>query len=339
MNGLIIKEYIENQFPCQVGFVKARIFTELRKNLEKYRDINHDLKIIEHNIDKRINPYLIYKDVKTIIVIIFPYMNTSHDIENKSHIVSRSSWGIDYHLVLKDKLQLVSDFLKKEFSKEAVILVDNHPLHERHLAYLAGLGNYGKNTLLINPKYGSFFFISLLLTNLELNDEEYDTPCLTDLCQDCNLCLKVCPTKAISENRFIEVKKCMSYLTQMKEVIPKEYLNKFTKFTFGCDLCQLACVYNTKDEYQILDEFKPLGNEVIQVKDLTHLSNKAFKEKYKTLAASFRGKNVLLRNALLVSSNRYCLSDLESIEKISVDDIDYLQQAISYAKDRLKKGE
>src|SRR5690606_23976631 len=142
--------------------VKARIFTELKENLQKYQEINHDLKILENNIDKRINPYLLYKDVKTIIVIIFPYAKSIANIENKTHIVSRSSWGIDYHLVIKEKLKKV-ELLLNNLGKEAVILVDNHPLHERHLAYLAGLGNYGKNTLLINPEYGSFFFISLVL--------------------------------------------------------------------------------------------------------------------------------------------------------------------------------
>lgn len=330
MKAKEIKEKIENLYPCQVGFVKARIFTELRENLQKYYKINHDLQIVENNIDKRINPYLIYKDVKTIIVIIFPYAKHNKGIENKTHIVSRSSWGIDYHIVIKEKLKVVIKMLN-EIGKEGISLVDNHPLHERYLAHLAGLGNFGKNTLLINPKYGSFFFISLVLTDLELDESEYDKPLFIDICQDCNRCIKACPTKAISEERFLKVDRCMSYLTQSKKEIPEEFLSKFTKFTFGCDLCQLACVYNNKEEISILKEFFPNGLEIIKVEDLRNLSNKAFSEKYRNLGASFRGKNVLLRNALLVSSNQHDYDDLKNIDSIDDKGNKYLKQALDYA--------
>ncbi len=332
-----IKKTIENLFPCQVGFVKARIFEELRENLKKYQKINHDLKIVENNIDIRINPYLIYPDVKTIIVAIFPYAKSDEAINNQYHVVSRSSCGIDYHIVLKDKLKQVENYLKEKYASEAVILCDNHPLHERHLAYLAGLGNYGKNTLLINPRYGSFFFISLILTNLELEEDEYDQPLFADICKDCNRCIKACPTQAISESRIIDGKRCMSYLTQSKEEIPEIFLSKFTKFTFGCDFCQLACVYNTKDEIPILNEFRPMGKEIIRVKDLEGLSNRSFKDSYGMIAASFRGKNVLLRNAILVSANQNDYQDLKNLDEIENMGNDYLKQAIDYAKDRVKK--
>ncbi len=332
-----IKKTIENKYPCKVGFVKARIFNELQENLEKYKKINHDLQILENTIDNRINPYLIYKDVKTIIVIIFPYETNDRKIENSSHVVSRSSWGVDYHLVIKEKLNEIKQYLKTTYNRESIVLTDNHPLHERHLAYLAGLGNYGKNTLLIHPLYGSFFFIGLILTDLELEDSEYDKPKLLDICKNCNRCIKACPTEAISENGFINVNRCMSYLTQSKKEIPEEYLSKFTKFTFGCDFCQLACVYNSNVDVPILEEFKPIGKEIIHVKDLKNLSNKSFKEEYQTLSASFRGKNVLLRNALLVSANQGNEDDLNDIDNIKHHDIKYLKQAIHYAKNN--KGE
>ncbi|QVK17331.1 tRNA epoxyqueuosine(34) reductase QueG [Mycoplasmatota bacterium] len=336
MKAIDLKEMIENRFPCQVGFVKARIFDELKENLEKYQEINHDLQLLENNIDKRINPYLIDKDVKTIIVVIFPYQSHAKEIENQSHVVSRSSWGIDYHLVIKDKLNEIKQMID---TKKWVVLTDNHPLHERHIAYLAGLGNYGKNTLLINPKYGSYFFISLILTDLELNDYEYNKPVYEDICKNCNRCLKACPTQAISEDRFINAKRCMSYLTQSKTEIPIKFLKKFTKFSFGCDFCQISCVYNSNVDLPVLSEFKPSGREIIQVKDLENLSNRRFNEEYKTLSASFRGKNVLLRNAILVSANSKNKEDLKNIDHINVNQNNYLKQAIDYAKDILNKGE
>ncbi len=339
MKSQFIKEIIENHFPCQVGFVKARIFNELTEKIIKYNDINQKLHLVENDVEKRINPFLIFPQAKTIIVVIFPYASQNLGIQNKSHVVSRSSWGVDYHLVIKDKLKIIQDLLKVEYGAESLVISDNHALHDRHLAYLAGLGNYGKNTLLINKKYGSYFFISSILTDLKLNIEEYDKPTFEDICKDCNRCLKACPTRAISEGRFINAKSCMSYLTQSKAEVPSEFLEKFSKFTFGCDFCQVSCVYNSNINENILHEFKPTDREIITVKDLENLSNKTFNKRYKTLAASFRGKNVLLRNAILVSANNNNFEDLKNLDKINDCDKMYLKQAIKYAKDKINKGE
>lgn len=339
MKSQFIKEIIENRFPCQVGFIKARIFNELTDNLIKYNDINQNLQLVENDIEKRINPFLTFSQAKTIIVVIFPYANKDLEIQNKSHLVSRSSWGMDYHIVVKAKLKIIQDFLKNEYGAESLVISDNHAMHDRHLAYLAGLGNYGKNTLLINKKYGSYFFISSILTDIELKAKDYNKPVFEDICKDCNRCLKACPTNAISENNFINVKRCMSYLTQSKSEIPFEFLEKFSKFTFGCDFCQVSCVYNSIDNENILEEFKPTNREIISVKDLENLSNRSFNKQYKTLAASFRGKNVLLRNAILVSANNNNLEDLENIDKLNDCDNLYLKQAIKYAKAKRDKGD
>ncbi|NLG82686.1 MAG: tRNA epoxyqueuosine(34) reductase QueG [Bacilli bacterium] len=332
-----LKQTIQAMFSCQVGFVKARIFTELREKLLRYLAINGEIELVEHDIEKRINPYLIYDKVKTIIVVIFPYTQRNPELDRASHVVSKSSYGIDYHLVLKDKLSIIASYLKDNYNAESIVLTDNHPLHEKHLAYLAGLGNFGKNTLLINPTYGSYFFIGLILTDLEL--EEYDEPRFSDICQGCNRCIKSCPTQALSESRFIEVYKCMSYLTQSKKLIPDEYLDKFRKYIYGCDICQITCIYNTDNDLPILAEFKPQGKEIIKVKDLEALSNKSFKEKYGDLAANFRGKNVLLRNAILVSANQKNIKDLENLDKLTNTNIEYLNQATDYAKKKLGEGE
>jgi len=332
-----LKETIQAMFPCQVGFVKVRMFTELRENLKKYYEINGEIELVEHDIEKRINPYLIFAKVKTIIVVIFPYAQSHPELDKAIHVVSKSSYGIDYHVVLKDKLGIIANYLKEHYHAESIVLTDNHPLHEKHLAYLAGLGNFGKNTLLINPIYGTYFFIGLILTDLELN--EYDEPRFSDICQSCNRCIRSCPTGALSESRFIEAYKCMSYLTQSKKILPDEYLPKFRKYIYGCDICQITCIYNTNDNLPILEEFKPQGKEIIKVKDLEGLTNKTFKEKYGDLAASFRGKHVLLRNALLVSANQKNTKDLENLDKLTNTNIEYLNQAIDYAKKKLGEGE
>lgn len=339
MNSQLIKQFIEDLYPCQVGFVKPRIFTELKTNLTLSQSLNFNSKLVTEDIQMRINPFKIYNKVKTIIVIIFPYTSKDDNLQNQNHLVSRSSWGLDYHNVIKEKLDVVKDYLKSNYNKESKVLVDNHPLHEKHIAYLAGLGNFGKNSLLINEKYGSYFFISLLLTDLELNEDEYSKPNLFDVCKDCNRCIKACPTNAISEDRMINSKICMSYLTQSKIQFEDKYLSKFKKFSFGCDFCQVVCVYNSKVNTKVLSEFMPSGQEIVKVNDLYNLSNKEFKNKFKEKAFNFRGKNVMLRNSLLVSANNNNYEDLQNIDKIDDNNNEYLKQAIIYAKRKVNKGE
>jgi epoxyqueuosine reductase len=339
MNCQLIKEYIEQMYPCQVGFVKARIYDELKPRLILSKELNYDSGLVKDDIDDRINPFKLMNDVKTIIVVILPYTHKNEQLKDKLYVVSRSSWGLDYHIVVKNKLSLVSNFLKSNYDANSLILSDNHPLHDRHLAYLAGLGQFGKNSLLINEKYGSFFFISLILTNLELDAKDYNKCSFIDVCKDCNRCIKACPTNAITEDRMINSKKCMSYLTQTKEEIPEEYLSKFNKFSFGCDFCQLACVYNNTLDVDVFEEFIPSEKEIITVEKLIHLTNKQFNEEYKTLTASFRGKNVLLRNAIIISANTNNKEDLKNLDQINDCGNLYLKQAIKYAKAMINKGD
>lgn len=335
MQSQVIKSKIESLFPCQVGFVKARVFTELQEHLRYSQERDYDSGLIHESIAERINPFLILPTAKTIIVMGFPYQAHDEHLGHTTHALSRSSWGEDYHIVIQDQLKLVANWLHETYGATAVALVDHHMLHDKHMAQLAGLGQFGKNTLLINPQYGSFFFIGSLVTDLELGEYEYSNESAQDICGQCNRCIKACPTGAISEERYLNSKRCLSYLTQSKDLIPDELIGKMQKFTFGCDFCQLACPYNQRPETDIFYRFKPLGIEKIQVKDLYHLSNKAFKQKYGMLAGSFRGKNVLLRNALVISANTNNREDLSVISKIDAQGNIYLQQAIEYAKAKL----
>lgn len=339
----MIKEEIVAMFdsliPCQVGFIKARIFEELRESLTYSREKGYDSGLVHETVDERINPFLIHPDAKTIIVVIVPYTSKDDGLQNKRYVVSRSSWGTDYHIVIQDVLKKVSEQLKERYGATSVTLTDNHMLHDRHLAMLAGLGHYGKNTLLINETYGSFFFIGSIVTDLALDEYEYTKETPRDICGSCQRCLKACPTDAISEERYINAKRCLSYLTQSKDELSEEFIGKMRKFTFGCDFCQLACPYNRDIETDIFYRFKPTGKEQIMVEDLLPLSNKSFKQKYGDLAASFRGKNVLLRNALVISANTRNREILPFIDNIDDHNIPYLKQAIEYAKEQLNDTE
>lgn len=339
MKSKIIKEMLESKIPCQVGFIKARVFEELRASLSYSSSKGYDSGLVHESVEERINPFLLHPTAKTIIVIIVPYTTRDDELKNQRFVVSRSSWGTDYHIVLQDVLKEASHELEDLYEATSVTLTDNHQLHDRHMAMLAGLGHYGKNTLLINEKYGSFFFIGSIVTDIELEEYEYSKEEPKDICGSCNRCLKACPTGAISEERYINAKRCLSYLTQSKDELPDELIGKMKKFTFGCDFCQLACPYNQSVETDIFYRFQPLGKEKITVEDLYELTNKRFKESYGDLSASFRGKNVLLRNALVISANTNNKKILPIIEKIDDHGNSYLKQAITYAKNKLTEGE
>lgn len=338
MNEVISEEIsalFKERIPCQVGFIQARLFEELRAPLTYSIEKGYDSGLIHASVEERINPFLILPNAKTIIVIAVPYTSRDETLKHQRYVVSRSSWGTDYHLVLQDVLQEVSEELKKRYGATSVTLTDNHMLHDRHLAMLAGLGHYGKNTLLINDRYGSFFFIGSIVTDLTLDEYEYTKETPRDICGSCDRCIKACPTGAISEERYLNAKRCLSYLTQSKEEIPDFLLDKLRKFPFGCDFCQLACPYNQDITTDILYRFRPTGKERITPHDLVPLSNRTFKERYGDLACSFRGKNVLLRNTLVIAANTQDETVLPLLSRIDDHGLPYLQQALHYAKKRL----
>jgi len=232
------------------------------------------------------------KKYDTIISIIITYPNTCKKLENlKDNEVyfSCSSWGNDYHIVLKEKLIDLKNYIKKYIPNlEYEILIDNHPFDDRQIAYSAGLGFYGKNNLLINPKYGSFIFIGNMLTNLHLESDKK----LNKKCKSCNLCIKNCPTKALTKDKY-DYKKCLSYLTQKKTLTKKEE-SLLSNCIYGCDICAKVCPHNKKTTKTKM--FQPSKIEFINVHKYKTLSNKEFKNKYGMLSGSWRGKKIIERN-------------------------------------------
>ncbi len=231
-----------------------------------------------------------YKEYNTAIVIGVSYPKRS---SNDIHL-SSCSWGIDYHTILNDKLNIIGKYLlEKGYIYKT--FVDNNALDERYLAYKAGLGFYGKNNLLINEKLGSYFFIGVILTNLVC---EYDEP-IKDSCKGCNKCINSCPTKALSFKGILNAKKCLSYINQKKNITEDEckYLNNCI---YGCDICSEVCPHNKKVKS---NNFKSLNNEIINSEEFLNMSKIDFDLKYKHNSCYWRGKKVLDRNIIEYSKN------------------------------------
>lgn len=175
--------------------------------------------------------------------------------------ISRYAWGQDYHEVLQQKLQSLAGSLSQRFSEphEARIYADTGPLHERVFAKHAGLGWLGKNTLLLNSKLGSWFFLGVILTTLDLpptlGPAELPPP---DLCGTCTKCIDACPTGALVAPYVMDARLCISYLTiELRGNIPEGLRQPMGRHVFGCDICQDVCPWNRRAPVTQAPEFQP----------------------------------------------------------------------------------
>lgn len=281
----IIKLSKENGIDI-IGFTNLKYNEEIQ-NFEKEMQNLGYLTPFHKKFDK--NEFTEYK---TAIVIGVSYYNDKilslDSLPEEIAYFSVSSWGEDYHLGLKRKLNLIKEYLETIGSKSE-IYVDNNSLNERYLAYRAGLGFFGVNGNLINDRLGSYFFIGVLLTDKEF---PYDNP-IKKTCLSCMKCVKSCPTHAIDMTGKINGNICLSYITQKKE-ITKEEESLITRCIYGCDICNKVCPHNSKLKNS--NNFPLLGVEFIDVKKYKKLSNKEFKEKYGKLSGAWRGKKVIERN-------------------------------------------
>jgi epoxyqueuosine reductase len=175
--------------------------------------------------------------------------------------ISRYAWGDDYHEVLGDRLEALVESLRDRFAPpfDTRAYVDTGPVQERVLAKYAGLGWLGKNTLLLNQMLGSFFFLGVILTTLDLEPtlgaNELPPP---DLCGSCRRCLDACPTQAFVEPYVMDARKCISYLTiELRGSIPEEFRAPMGNHVFGCDICQDVCPWNRRAPIVALTPFQP----------------------------------------------------------------------------------
>jgi epoxyqueuosine reductase len=170
--------------------------------------------------------------------------------------LSRYAWGRDYHGIVREKLEALHAALAERAGPgfESRAYVDTGPVLERVYAKHAGLGWQGKNTCLLDSEMGSFFFLGVLLTNLELAP---DSP-LPDGCGSCTLCLEACPTGALVEPYLMDARRCISYLTiELRGAIPEEFREPMGRHVFGCDICQDVCPYNQRAWLTEVAAFRP----------------------------------------------------------------------------------
>ncbi|MGC2467659.1 MAG: tRNA epoxyqueuosine(34) reductase QueG [Candidatus Acidiferrum sp.] len=250
------------------GVVRAKKFPEL--NLTKEWLAHGYAGEMNYLSDpRRSDPQSILPGLRSVIICALNYNSPaprSIEIPRLQHTeprgwISRYAWGQDYHEVLRQRLRQLANSLPKRFTEpfEARIYSDTGPLNERVFAKHAGLGWLGKNTLLLNSKLGSWFFLGAILTTLDipptLGPAELPPP---DLCGSCTKCIDACPTGALVAPYVMDSRLCISYLTiELRGNIPEELREPMDRHVFGCDICQDVCPWNRRAPVAQAQEFKP----------------------------------------------------------------------------------
>ena len=301
-NSQLIKKLAKEIGFSTCGISKARFLKEEEKNFENWLKQGNQgtMSYLERNFDKRLNPQKLVPGSKSVISLTFNYFPPRKNLKKNSFIISKYAYGKDYHFVIKKKLKTLFSLIKEKIGNiEGRVFVDSAPIHERAWAKISGLGWIGKNSLLLNKKMGSYFFLAEIICDLEL---EYDTP-VTDHCGTCTKCIDACPTNAITQAQVIDANKCISYLTiENKNEIPPELSKSFNNYIFGCDICQDVCPWNKFSKPHDEKEFLP-NDEVSNFsnKDWEELTHDTFNRIFKNSAIKRTRFEGLKRNIKAVS--------------------------------------
>jgi epoxyqueuosine reductase len=296
-----------------------------------------EMSYLPRNAEKRRDSRLPFEGATMAIVVAMNYGGTE-----PSGPVARYARGDDYHDVMLDRLTQLHRWIEERVGHGVAgkPYVDTGPLLERDLARRAGLGWFGKNTMLINPRAGSFFFLGSLLVDLEL---EPDAPFATDHCGSCRRCLDACPTGALTEPHVLDATKCIAYLTiELKGEIPTEFRPQIGEWVYGCDICQSCCPWNIRFSQELkVPAFA--AREAIAGKDARILARETLAMSDEDFRIAFKGSPMkraklrgLKRNAAVVLGNIGNAGDVDVLTQALSDPESLVREHAAWALDRIR---
>jgi epoxyqueuosine reductase len=264
---------------------------------------------MEEHFEKRVDPAKLLEGTISVISVILNYFPAGTQQHPDAPVVSKYAYGNDYHEVIREKLNLLLLFINSSVQLvKGKGFVDSAPMLDRAWAAKSGLGWIGKNSMLISPSKGSFYFIGSLLVDIPLF---YDRP-IPDFCGDCSRCIHACPTSAIVSPRIIDSRRCISYLTieNKEEYINPEFKNQFHNRVFGCDICQDVCPWNRKSLPHKVNEFKPLDGLLEMSRDQWYgMDEEQFRKKFARSAIKRAKYKGLQRNLKFIQDQPVNLHD------------------------------
>ncbi|MAT56233.1 MAG: tRNA epoxyqueuosine(34) reductase QueG [Saprospirales bacterium] len=289
-----------------VGFARVRKLEEEEDRLQEWlnRGLNGKMAYMANHFEMRLDPGKLVPGAKTVVVLMHNYFPKEKQKDPEAPRLARYAFGEDYHFVLKKKLKSLLRFINDEIGEvHGRCFTDSAPVMERQWAALAGLGWTGRNTLLIHPRAGSYYFLAELIIDLELPADEP----IRDHCGTCRRCIDACPTEAIAESGYLlDASKCISYLTiELREAIPEEFRGKMQNWMFGCDVCQEVCPWNRFSRPHDEPAFFP-KEELLEMKksDWLELTEEVFKGLFRRSAVKRTGYSGLKRNLDFLYGNQ-----------------------------------
>ena len=283
-------------------------------------------------LEKRANPAMMLPDAKSIIVVGIPYTpfrpgNLPPDVK----IIASYAQGPDYHRLIPERLASFVVWLGEYLQQDVrhAIFTDSAPILEQELAIRAGIGWRGKNNLIINPTYGSFFLLAEIFLDIALIPDE---PFSTDFCGNCRKCIEACPTRCILPNRTIDARRCRSYLTiEKRGEFSIDESQQVGDAIFGCDICQLVCPWNKKaanaNPQPLFDPQRSL--QVIQHEELLTLDHQAFTQRFGDTPIARAKRSGLIRNLLTAIGNQENLSDVSILSQFIEHETDTYLAALA----------
>ena len=287
------------------GIAQAAALEEESTHVEQWLEDGRegDMGYLTRNKEKRYDPRLLVEGTKSIVTVLYNYFPKQQIGDCEHYKIAKYAYGADYHEVLKRKMRQLLEHIEAQTGKleGTRVFVDSAPVLDRAWAVRCGLGFIGKNTTLIHPKKGSFFFIGHLFLPLEL--EATGQP-LNNRCGRCTKCIDACPTGALEAPFHIDARKCISYLTiEYKGSLDGLDPKTFKGWMYGCDLCQDACPYNRFSLPNMEPEFQPSERLVsMREDDWKSLTKDDFDALFKHSAVQRAGYEGLKRNIDFIST-------------------------------------
>ena len=295
-----------------------------------------DMTWMERRKEAYRHPDGVLRNTRSVIMVALNYHNAAP--EPGTARISRYAWGTeDYHSILRRKLNAVAAAMHEHRPQAKTrIVVDTAPLLERDFARLAGIGWFGKNTMLISRDIGSWFFIGALLTTESL---AYDEPFEGNFCGSCTKCLEACPTSAFPEPYVLDANRCISYLTieRRDQSIPEQLRAEIGDWIFGCDICQEVCPWNrfapqvSLREFQLRDELRQLD-----VLTLLEMDETDFERRFANTPLERTGRDVIVRNAAIVAANQHRTDTIDALQTLQQDSSSLVRDAAKWALCRLQ---
>ncbi|HEX7860477.1 MAG TPA: tRNA epoxyqueuosine(34) reductase QueG [Verrucomicrobiae bacterium] len=294
---------------------------------------------LERNSFKRINPNEVLTGAKSVIVLATAYSPEQRELSNSEPrgLVARYAQHADYHDILAQRLKELTDFVNSVGGPETKSLwyVDTGPLLERDLAQRAGLGFAGKHTNLISRLLGNWFFISEIITTLELPIDEPER----NRCGTCTRCLEACPTNAITAPFQLDARRCISYLTiELKGSIPEEFRPAIGNRIYGCDICLEVCPWNKfAKEGAIMKQHERADLDQPALLELLGLDDAQFKARFAGTPMLRTKRRGVLRNVCVALGNIGDKRCLAALERASLDHEPLIAEHAAWAIAQIKK--